>query len=360
MSTVEMTTQIPEEKNEDILNLCFNQDTSCFAYSGNNGFTVYSCDPFRQSIKRIFNGGIGIVSMLFRCNIMAIVGGGKNPEYSPNKVMVWDDHSQQSIGELVFRTPVKCVKLRRESIIIVLEHRTYIYNFSDLKLRNVIHTMSNPKGLVSISIVSNANVIATLGMEKGTIRIENYELNKTHIINAHESEIGFINLTDNGKYLATTSIVGTIIRIWDTYSGEKIQELRRGTERAIIYSLAFSKNNQFLACSSDSETIHIFKLQNDNKNYNEISNFPEQENKKNKVKNLKSSLSLFKGYLPTYFSSEWSFIQYKINYTKSFVAFDKNDNKLLVITNNGHFYKLNILFENGSCSCKEEEHFVFL
>ena len=60
------------------------------------------CDPFRQSIKRIFNGGIGIVSMLFRCNIMAIVGGGKNPEYSPNKVMVWDDHSQQSIGELVF------------------------------------------------------------------------------------------------------------------------------------------------------------------------------------------------------------------------------------------------------------------
>jgi WD40 repeat protein len=360
MSTVEMTTQIPEEKNEDILNLCFNQDTSCFAYSGNNGFTVYSCDPFRQSIKRIFNGGIGIVSMLFRCNIMAIVGGGKNPEYSPNKVMVWDDHSQQSIGELVFRTPVKCVKLRRESIIIVLEHRTYIYNFSDLKLRNVIHTMSNPKGLVSISIVSNANVIATLGMEKGTIRIENYELNKTHIINAHESEIGFMNLTDNGKYLATTSIVGTIIRIWDTYSGEKIQELRRGTERAIIYSLAFSKNNQFLACSSDSETIHIFKLQNDNKNYNEISNFPEQENKKNKVKNLKSSLSLFKGYLPTYFSSEWSFIQYKINYPKSFVAFDKNDNKLLVITNNGHFYKLNIVFENGSCSCKKEENYVFL
>ena len=355
-----MTTQIPEEKNQDILNLCFNQDTSCFAYSGNNGFTVYSCDPFRQSIKRIFNGGIGIVSMLFRCNIMAIVGGGKNPEYSPNKVMIWDDHSQQSIGELVFRTPVKCVKLRRESIIIVLEHRTYIYNFSDLKLRNVIHTMSNPKGLVSISIVSNANVIATLGMEKGTIRIENYELNKTHIINAHESEIGFMNLTDNGKYLATTSIIGTIIRIWDTYTGEKVQELRRGTERAIIYSLAFSKNNKFLACSSDSETIHIFKFKNDNKNYNEVSNFPELDNKQQKVKNLKSSLSLFKGYLPTYFSSEWSFVQYKINYPKSFVSFDKNDNKLLVITNHGHFYKLNIEFEHNNYSCKEEEHFVFL
>ena len=159
-------------ENKNILNICFNQDSSCFAYSENNGFTVYSCDPFRQSIKRLFNGGIGIVSMLFRCNVMAIVGGGENPEFSPNKVIIWDDHSQKSIGELSFRTQVKSVKLRRESIIIALEHRTYIYNFSDLKPRNTIDTRSNPNGIVSISIISNSSVVATLGMNKGVVRIE--------------------------------------------------------------------------------------------------------------------------------------------------------------------------------------------
>lgn len=250
----------------DLLYVGFNQDQGCFACGMDNGFRIYNCEPFKETFRRVFNskGGIGIVEMLFRCNLLALVGGGHNPKFPPNIVKIWDDHQNRAIGELMFRSEVKAVKLRRDRVVVVLLHKIYVYRFSDLKLLDQISTLKNPRGLVALCPDSNNVVLACPGVTKGNVRVELYDIRKSQLIPAHESDLAQLALNLDGTRLATASDKGTLIRVFDTHTGEILKELRRGMDRAVIYCIAFNRSSNFIACSSDKGTVHIFSLSDQN------------------------------------------------------------------------------------------------
>jgi WD40 repeat protein len=51
-----------------------------------------------------------------------------------------------------------------------------------------------------------------------------------------------------------------LIRLFDTKTGDKINELRRGTKEALVTHLNFDADSNFLTCCSDRTKIHIFKV----------------------------------------------------------------------------------------------------
>ncbi|MEW5309661.1 MAG: hypothetical protein WDW38_001531 [Sanguina aurantia] len=245
----------------EILHCGFNQDAGCFAVGTSAGFKVFNAEPFKETFCRGFNnGGIGIVEMLFRCNILAIVGGGAAPKYPPTKVMIWDDHQGKCIGELSFRSQVRAVRLRRDRIIVALEHKVLVYNFADLKLLHQIETLANVKGLVAVSSSADSTVLACPGLHTGQVRIELYDRRQTKFISAHTNALSCLALSMEGKRLVTASEKGTLLRVWNTVDGQMIQELRRGADSALIHSLALSRGCEWLAVSSDKGTVHVFAL----------------------------------------------------------------------------------------------------
>ena len=75
---------------------------------------------------------------------------------------------------------------------------------------------------------------------------------------AHQSILSAVEMSQNGTKVATSSEKGIQIRVFDTKTGEMLQEVRRENEFATIYSLVFSRNGRWLAVSSDSFNVHIF------------------------------------------------------------------------------------------------------
>lgn len=324
-----------------LLHVSFNQDHGCFATGTDQGFRIYNCDPFREIFRRDFDhgGGIGIVEMLFRCNILALVGGGPDPRYPVNKVMIWDDHQSRCIGELAFRSEVRGVRLRRDRIVVVLEQKIFVYNFADLKLLHQIETIANPKGLCAVSQVAGSLVLVCPGLQKGQVRLEHYASKRTKFIMAHDSRIACFALTQDGQLLATASTKGTLVRIFNTFDGALLQEVRRGADRAEIYSLAFSPTAQWLAVSSDKGTVHVFGLKlNSGSPANENSRSASEPNLANNASS--SSLSFIKGVLPKYFSSEWSVAQFRlVEGSPYIVAFGHQKNTVVILGLDGSFYR---------------------
>jgi len=245
--------------------------------------------------------------------------------------MIWDDYQNKCIAELEFRSEVRAVKLRRDRIVVVLENKVYVYNFVDLKLLHQIETCPNPRGLIALSPNANNSVLACPGLKPGCVHVELYDLKKTQFITAHTNPLSQIALNMDGTRLATSSEKGTLIRIFDTDTGQQLRELRRGADKAEIFSITFNPLATYLVVTSDKGTVHIYGLEQD---------ASAGDQSAEKKQNRQSSLS-FIPFLPSYFSSEWSFAQFHIPDTRCLCAFGSQPNSIIVVCANGQFYKYN-------------------
>ena len=86
---------------------------------------------------------------------------------------------------------------------------------------------------------------------QGTLNVHMINEDSVSIINAHHSMLICIQLNPSGTKVATASNKGTCSRIFSTTDGTMLQELRRGSEYALIYNISFDPSGLFVASASD-------------------------------------------------------------------------------------------------------------
>ena len=297
---------------------------------------------------------VTMVVMLYRTNILALVGSDNNMNNKRSKLIIWDDCQKKPLSELKFNQNIMNVKLRKDKIVVVCRDKIYVFNLSNFKNIDIIETGDNSHGIVGISYEQDQTLLAYPDKERGKVRIKNYEKSSVFYINAHENNIAYITLSYNGSLLATASEQGTLIRIFNTENGNLLQEVRRGKDKADIKYICFEPNYRFIAATSNKGTIHIWSLANTLKSLNRIG-----DNENTIIEKKTGWLEWILNFLGgLFFYSEWSFAQVRITDQRSICCFGA-DNTIIVVSTDGKYYKAQIdLEKGGECKIIQEEQLI--
>ncbi|KDQ64887.1 hypothetical protein JAAARDRAFT_28540 [Jaapia argillacea MUCL 33604] len=312
----------------------FDPDCRIFTACTPAGFAIYRTWPLKLLRKRELTGGtLAAVLPSHTSNLLFLLGGGRSPLYPPNKVILWDDKLGRDVAELEFRERVRGMGCRRGWLAVALRRRVVVFEVGESVTRyGEWDTCDNPRGLLAIATGANATLLAIPGRQTGHVQmihlppcrppepigpppsspprtrrpaVQPVTKHPVSIIAAHTSALNTLSVPTSGRLLATTSSRGTLARVWDSQTGKLLRELRRGTDKAEIYGVAFRPDERELCVWSDKGTIHVFALTVGSGASNRQSTF--------------SPLAPFIP-LPKYFESEWSYAQYRIPTQSSHIS----------------------------------------
>ncbi|PNI35573.1 WIPI1 isoform 4 [Pan troglodytes] len=241
----------------------FNQDCTSLAIGTKAGYKLFSLSSVEQ-LDQVHGSNeipdVYIVERLFSSSLVVVVSHTK-----PRQMNVYHFKKGTEICNYSYSSNILSIRLNRQRLLVCLEESIYIHNIKDMKLlKTLLDIPANPTGLCALSINHSNSYLAYPGsLTSGEIVLyDGNSLKTVCTIAAHEGTLAAITFNASGSKLASASEKGTVIRVFSVPDGQKLYEFRRGMKRYVtISSLVFSMDSQFLCASSNTETVHIFKLE---------------------------------------------------------------------------------------------------
>nr|CDJ82251.1 WD40 repeat domain containing protein [Haemonchus contortus] len=345
------------EEVSHLLCVNFNQDAKSLAVGHANGYILYKTSDALESSVLLDDADNSsaiheaiIVERLFNSSLVVIVS-----QKEPRVMHIYHFKSKNMICDYKFTKSVLNVKLNRDRVVVCVEDSIFIYTLKDMKpLHTILDTPLNRLGLIDLSPEASCLIAYPASAEAGSVHIfDCMNLSAVNTFTAHDGPLACLKFNADGTMIATASIKGTVIRVYSVPQGTRLFEFRRGMSRCVtIYSLAFSADSTYLCSSSNTETVHVFKLEK-----------PEDQEKKQESTTESSSgwlgylTQAASSYLPTQVNElmtvERSFATAILpgSDKKNVAAMPtiKGQPHLLVATTDGFLYCYRILSTGGEC-----------
>jgi len=97
------------------------------------------------------NESVELIEMMYKTNFIVLVLSA-----SPNKVVIWDDFERKNRTEISFNSVIRNIRLRKDMLVVVLDNKTFIFSFMNLKLIENVETGPNPNGLCGLATAEKA------------------------------------------------------------------------------------------------------------------------------------------------------------------------------------------------------------
>ena len=230
----------------DLSAVDISKDASCCSIATEHAFQVYTCDPVRRKILKEF--------VNFTFTNIATTDDGTHVAFSGiadqagsqkrQKVFLWNNFFNECMLQLDFQEEVVGLYLRPKLLLVVLVSSVCVYDITKSFTQVEMKTTNNSFGAGDLSERERKLLVAICGDLPGQIKIID-PFNNHHLvpIQAHQHPLSMIRFSPDSSFVATASEKGTLIRVFDSTTGQLLAVFRRGALSSIILTLCFSPNN---------------------------------------------------------------------------------------------------------------------
>ena len=225
-----------------------NQTYDLLGIGTNEGFIIKNLKN-KILIKRDI-GLVNIIELYNKTNIIFLVG------INNNILNIYDDNTKKYISSIKVDNKIELLKIEYDTILIVTKNMIYLYNLNTLDIKKQI--------LINNLIIDiKYNYLVYLKNNK-TIELYNLKTNTFSVKENTMNNIQMIKISSKLNYLAMVSENGCTIKIFDINTNKLIREYYRGFRESKIKYISFNNDDTILFVYSDRNTLHIYKIHEQN------------------------------------------------------------------------------------------------